>query len=135
GRAAENHGGCHALLSVRGAASDRLCTPRLRGSIEQARRGGMGWCAHSRLVQEAARVKDSFFVPHNLDAPIVGAQTGPLAGLTAVVKDMYDIAGSRTGGGNPDLVAAQKPPPPHPTPLGKNLAPAPPRPRHTPCHH
>jgi amidase len=61
------------------------------------------------LVQEAGRVKETFFVPHNLDAPIVGAQTGPLAGLTAVVKDMYDIAGLRTGGGSPDWLAAQKP--------------------------
>jgi len=54
-------------------------------------------------------VKDSFFVPHNLDAPVIGAPTGPLAGLTAVVKDMYDIAGLRTGGGNPDWLASQKP--------------------------
>ena len=51
----------------------------------------------------------SFFVPHNLAAPIRGAATGPLAGLTAVVKDMYDIAGSRTGGGSPEWLAAQKP--------------------------
>ncbi len=51
----------------------------------------------------------SFFVPHDLDAPVGGAATGPLAGLSAVVKDMYDIAGSRTGGGNPDWLAAQKP--------------------------
>ena len=51
----------------------------------------------------------SFFVPHDLDAPVRGAATGPLAGLTAVVKDMYDIAGSRTGGGNPDWLAAQRP--------------------------
>jgi amidase len=51
----------------------------------------------------------SFFVPHDLDAPLRGAATGPLAGLTAVVKDMYDIAGSRTGGGNPDWLAAQAP--------------------------
>jgi amidase len=51
----------------------------------------------------------SFFVPHDLDAPVRGAATGPLAGLTAVVKDMYDIAGSRTGGGNPDWLAAQQP--------------------------
>ena len=54
-------------------------------------------------------MKDSFFVPHNLNAPVVGAATGPLAGLTAVVKDMYDIAGSRTGGGSPDWLATQKP--------------------------
>ena len=51
----------------------------------------------------------SFFVPHDLRAPLRGAATGPLAGLTVVVKDMYDIAGSRTGGGNPDWLAEQKP--------------------------
>ena len=51
----------------------------------------------------------SFFVPRDLDAPLRGAATGPLAGFTAVVKDMYDIAGSRTGGGNPDWLAAQAP--------------------------
>lgn len=43
----------------------------------------------------------SAFVPHDLSAPVVGAQSGPLAGLTAAVKDMYDIAGYRTGNGNP----------------------------------
>src|SRR3974390_3565313 len=51
----------------------------------------------------------SFFVPHDLEAPVRGAATGPLAGLTAVVKDMYDIAGTRTGGGSPEWLAAQKP--------------------------
>jgi amidase len=67
-------------------------------------------------------VKDSFFVPHNLDEPIVGAQTGPLAGLTAVVKDMYDIAGSRTGGGNPDWLAARQPAGRHASAVEKILA-------------
>ena len=43
----------------------------------------------------------SAFVPHDLAAPIAGAAQGPLAGLTVAVKDMYDIAGTRTGGGNP----------------------------------
>ena len=46
-----------------------------------------------------------FFVPHDLKAPLKGAASGPLAGLTAAVKDMYDIAGERTGGGNPDWLA------------------------------
>jgi amidase len=50
-----------------------------------------------------------FFVPHDLEAPLAGAATGPLAGLTCVVKDMYDIAGERTGAGNPDWLAAQVP--------------------------
>src|SRR6266480_4560494 len=48
----------------------------------------------------------SAFVPHDLKAPIAGAATGPLAGLTCAVKDMYDIAGYRTGGGSPDWLAA-----------------------------
>ena len=50
-----------------------------------------------------------FFVPHDLKAPVKGANDGPLAGLTAVVKDMYDIAGERSGGGNPDWLANAKP--------------------------
>jgi amidase len=49
----------------------------------------------------------SAFVPHDLKAPVAGAATGPLAGLTCVVKDMYDIAGERTGSGNPTVLATQ----------------------------
>src|SRR2546421_5860039 len=51
----------------------------------------------------------SAFVPHDLPAPIAGAAQGPLAGLTVAVKDMYDIAGTRTGGGSPDWLAAATP--------------------------
>jgi amidase len=58
---------------------------------------------------QAGYMSGSFFVPHDLEAPVRGAATGPLEGLTAVVKDMYDIAGTRTGGGNPEWLAAQKP--------------------------
>ena len=49
------------------------------------------------------------FVPHDLTAPLRGAPGGPLAGLTAVVKDMYDIVGTRTGGGNPDWLNTHPP--------------------------
>src|SRR5260370_2725471 len=60
----------------------------------------------------------SAFVPHDLRAPIPGAASGPLAGLTCAVKDMYDIAGHRTGGGSPDWLAAAAPatPPARPGP-------------------
>jgi amidase len=51
----------------------------------------------------------AFFVPHDLKAPIAGAPAGPLAGLSLAVKDLYDVAGYRTGGGSPDWLAAQKP--------------------------
>ncbi len=49
------------------------------------------------------------FVPHDLTAPLRGAPGGPLAGLTAVVKDMYDIVGTRTSGGNPDWLNTHLP--------------------------
>ena len=42
-----------------------------------------------------------FFVPHDLQAPLTGAASGPLSGLCGAVKDMYAIAGHRSGGGNP----------------------------------
>ncbi len=51
----------------------------------------------------------AFFVPHDLKAPIAGAPAGLLAGLSLAVKDLYDVAGYRTGGGSPDWLAAQKP--------------------------
>ncbi len=35
-------------------------------------------------------------------ATVAGAPTGPLAGLTFAVKDLIDLAGVPTGGGNPD---------------------------------
>jgi amidase len=49
----------------------------------------------------------SAFVPHDFAKPIPGAAFGLLAGLTVAVKDMYDIAGERTGGGSPEWLAAQ----------------------------
>lgn len=49
------------------------------------------------------------FVPHDLRTPIPGAAGGPLTGLTAAVKDMYEIEDERTGGGNADWLALAKP--------------------------
>jgi len=51
----------------------------------------------------------SAFVPHDLKAPIVGAASGPLAGLRAAVKDMYAIAGERRGCGNPTWLETHEP--------------------------
>jgi amidase len=41
------------------------------------------------------------FVP-GVSVRIAGAATGPLAGLTFAAKDLFDVAGYPTGGGNPD---------------------------------
>src|SRR5215475_3629783 len=65
----------------------------------------------------------SCFVPHDIKAPIKGATSGPLAGLTAVVKDMYDIAGERTGCGNPEWLANHAPATRHCPPVQKILTP------------
>jgi amidase len=51
----------------------------------------------------------SAFVPHDLTSPIEGSSDGALAGLGAAVKDMYDIAGYRTGAGNPEWLASRRP--------------------------
>jgi amidase len=60
-------------------------------------------------MAEKVPARGAFFVPHDLKAPIKGAAGGPLAGLAAAVKDMYDIIGERTGGGSPEWLAAAKP--------------------------
>jgi len=44
------------------------------------------------------------FVPYPA-APVAHAPSGPLAGLSFAVKDLYDVAGYPTGGGNPLLLA------------------------------
>lgn len=51
----------------------------------------------------------SALVRHNLRTPINGATAGPLAGLTCVVKDMFDIAGEVAGAGNPAWLADHAP--------------------------
>jgi amidase len=51
----------------------------------------------------------SAFVPHDLSEPLKGTGSGPLAGLTAAVKDMYDIAGYTAGSGNPTWLETHKP--------------------------
>jgi amidase len=53
--------------------------------------------------------KTSAFVPHDIPELIRGARTGPLSGLTVAVKDMYDLDGTRTGGGNPEWLASHRP--------------------------
>jgi len=38
-----------------------------------------------------------------------GADAGPLAGLTFAAKDLYDVAGQKTGFGNPDWLRTHEP--------------------------
>src|SRR6185312_14408534 len=63
-----------------------------------------------RMTERGAQTvrKGSAFVPHDVRAILRGASGGPLAGLSAAVKDMFDIAGERTGGGNPTWLAEQE---------------------------
>jgi len=52
------------------------------------------------LLQDPARA----FMPYPA-VPVPGAHTGPLAGLTFAVKDLFDVAGYPTGAGNPLMLA------------------------------
>ena len=67
------------------------------------------------------RAYRSCFVPHDIPAPLKGAAAGTLAGLSAVVKDMYDIAGERTGCGSPEWLATYPPATRHCPPVQKIL--------------
>ena len=40
---------------------------------------------------------------------IDGEAGGPLSGLTFMAKDLFDVAGHPTGGGNPDWPGNQRP--------------------------
>ncbi len=42
-------------------------------------------------------------VPHTLTDPLMGAETGPLAGLAFMVKDLFAVEGRKVGAGNPDF--------------------------------
>ncbi len=46
------------------------------------------------------------------DVPVPNAATGPLAGLTFAVKDIFDVAGYPTGCGNPEKMEASRADPP-----------------------
>jgi amidase len=48
------------------------------------------------------------FCPHG-DIAVSGAPRGPLKGLAFAVKDIFDVAGHVTGGGNPDWLAKHGP--------------------------
>ncbi len=56
----------------------------------------------------STRDRFSAFVPGS-QMIIEGTASGPLRGLTFAVKDLYDIAGQRTGAGNLDWLAGQSP--------------------------
>ena len=52
------------------------------------------------LVHDTARA----FLPYP-EAPVPNASTGPLSGLTFAAKDLFDVAGYPTGGGQPFVLA------------------------------
>jgi amidase len=59
-------------------------------------------------VAQAPSADFGAFVPHGVcRLPATGH--GPLNGLTFAVKDLIDVEGYRTGGGNPDWLADQQP--------------------------
>ena len=48
-------------------------------------------------------------VPHTLKRPLAGASSGSLAGLTFIAKDLFNIAGRKTGNGNPTVFEKAEP--------------------------
>ncbi|TCD11363.1 amidase [Oricola cellulosilytica] len=60
-------------------------------------------------MDDAIRDAVHAFMPHGFDSPVAHAEAGALAGLTFAVKDMYDVAGLRTGFGNPVILERAEP--------------------------
>jgi amidase len=55
------------------------------------------------------------------DVPVAHAASGPLAGVTFAVKDIYDVAGYPTGCGSPEKTAEDPVPTTHAAPVAKLL--------------
>jgi amidase len=53
------------------------------------------------MTPDLAAIRASAFVNHG-GVTLQGAAEGPLAGLTFAAKDLFDVAGTRSGWGNPD---------------------------------
>ncbi len=66
----------------------------------------MGTVHFSSIAEQAARL--GAFCPDNQVA-VRGSGHGPLAGLTFAAKDVFDIAGTVTGNGNPDWLRTHRP--------------------------
>ena len=66
--------------------------------------------AHRRADRRTEQMQDPLgaFVPHGR-VEIAGAARGPLSGATFAVKDIFDVAGTVTGRGNPDWLASHGP--------------------------
>ncbi len=56
-----------------------------------------------------ARDTVNAYMPHGFEAAVASADSGPLAGLSFAVKDMYDVKGLRTGFGNPVILEKAEP--------------------------
>ena len=61
----------------------------------------------SERVVQTGDTLGAFVRENHIELPGVG--TGPLAGLTFAVKDIYDVAGVKTGFGNPDWLRTHAP--------------------------
>ena len=67
--------------------------------------GGLLTHSHKRgqMISVPSADPVAALVPHTLREPLPGAASGPLAGLTFMVKDLFAIAGRKVSNGNPDF--------------------------------
>jgi amidase len=71
---------------------------RARGPLSTRRHPALCTMATSSSPEPRREETQSCYIG---DVRVSGASSGPLHGLTVVVKDSYNIAGHRTGNGNP----------------------------------
>ena len=79
------------------------------GDASRRRGGGRG---NSRWGTPMLRIPSDAvgaLMPHSLTEPMAGAASGPLAGRTFMVKDLFAIQGRKVSNGNPDWYADAQP--------------------------
>jgi amidase len=74
------------------------------------------------VINRLLMARDDWRVPHDLEATVLPTGEGLLSGLTVVVKDSFDIAGSRTGAGSPAWLDSQEPAETHAAAVARILA-------------
>src|ERR1051326_1743191 len=105
---------CSAVYGItstaRSYASSTMVRPRRSANAPRANRARARSRYRVVITASYPTPMTSPFVP-GTSVRIAGAPGGPLAGVTFAAKDLFDVAGHPTGGGNPDWAKS------HPVPV------------------
>ncbi|KAF5831373.1 amidase signature domain-containing protein [Dunaliella salina] len=77
------------------------CSFHLNHSIPRLQFGLANRTVHQRVMQTSQASSSSYSSAFIEDVVMPGSESGPLAGMTVAVKDLFDMQGHKTGFGHP----------------------------------